>query len=140
MSAYMMQLAKDLQALVAGAVAVEGAKAFEGEAPRDGGGVVLFDEMPFVVYTVSQHSPQDESGVWTLDVFIDVWALNGWENAYKVAAALDDLLDGTVHETAAGVLCCDRNGLVMQRADRDPTDERIRRMSGQYLIRFYPNN
>lgn len=129
------QFAKDLQALLS--ETVNKAAVYEGEAPRDDSGALAVAP-PFVVYTADQRAPADEGGVYNVDLFVDVWALDGWANCYREAMLIDDALDGTVHSMDSGVLCCDQNGLMLNRMERDPEDERIRRMKGQYLIRFYP--
>ena len=137
MIANMDQFAKDLQKLLSKAVGAD-VGVYEREAPRDAGGVVLFDRMPFVVYSADPRAPEDEAEEWTADLFLDVWALGGWADCYRVMALLDDALDAQIHETESGVVCADRNGLCFQRGERDPEDERLRRMSGQYLLRFNP--
>lgn len=129
------QFSVDLQALLSGAA---GVPVYERNAPRDSS-ASLSVEPPFVVYTADTRAPADEGGEWTVDLFVDVWALGGWSRCYEVSQALDDVLNGTAHVRESGALCCDRNGLCYQRSERDPDDERIRRMSGQYLIRFQPN-
>jgi hypothetical protein len=129
------QLAVDLQALLSGAA---GVPVYERSAPRDSG-EALKVEPPFAVYTADTRAPADEGGVWTVDLFVDVWAVGGWAGCYEVSKAIDAVLNGTAHVMESGSLCCDRNGLCYQRAERDPDDERIRRMTGQYLIRFQPN-
>lgn len=131
----MEQLAKDLHALLSGAVT--SAKVYERDAPRDDGGAVV--GLPFVVYTADPRSASTELDGATLDLFVDVWALDSFKNCYSIMAELDSALNGTVHELTSGAVCCDRNGLVFQRGERDPEDERIRRMSGQYLISFNPD-
>lgn len=130
----MKQLAKDIQKTLK---AIAGVGTYERNPPRDAAGVVTA-EMPFLVYTAAAHSPQDERGEWQVDLFLDVWSVDGWEGCYDISEKLDAGLDGTVIEVESGVLFCDRNGLVMNREERDPEDERIRRMSGQYLLRWYP--
>lgn len=96
-------------------------------------------EPPFVIYSADVRAPENEGREWAVDMFVDVWALGSFDKCFEVAARLDEILDGTVHVMASGSLCCDRNGLVFNRMERDPDDERIRRMSGQYLIRFTPD-
>lgn len=129
------QFTKDLQALLASLVSCN---VYEGEAPRDADGVAI--EPPFVVYTATPRAKADESGVYIVDLFIDVWALNSWANCYEHYNALDEALDGTVYAVASGVICADQAGAIYQRNERDVTDERLRRMSGQYILRFYPKN
>jgi hypothetical protein len=131
----MEQFAADLQTLLSEAA---GVPVYERSAPRDSS-EALKVEPPFVVYTADTRAPADEGGEWTVDLFVDVWALGGWAVCYEVSRALDDVLSGTAHFMESGTLCCDRNGLCYQRMERDPDDERIRRMTGQYLIRFQPN-
>lgn len=128
------QLAQDIQSLLAGAVSCA---VYEEDAPRDSNGVITA-RLPYIVYTANFSAPENEAGVFTVDLYIDVWALNSYAACYEIATALDWLLDASVYTMSSGVLCCDRNGLVMNREEKDPEDERIRRMSGQYLIRFYP--
>lgn len=130
----MEQLAKDLQQLLA--ANTNTAPVYAGQAPRDEAGVVI--EPPFVVYTYDPRAPQDEAGEWTIDLFLDVWSINSFSNCYKEMLPLDNALDGQIYELESGIICADRNGLVFQRGEPDPEDERIRRMSGQYLIRFNP--
>lgn len=133
------QFAKDVQKLLTEAVST-GTGVYERQAPRDGNGVVLFDKMPFVVYSVDPRAPEDEAEEWTADLFLDVWALGSWAACYRVMILLDDALCGQIHEVESGVICADRNGLCYQRAERDPEDERLRRMNGQYLLRFNPTS
>lgn len=130
------QFAKDLQKLLSEAVSV-GVGVYE-EPPRDGNGVVLFDQMPFVAYDAQQRAPEDEAEEWQVDLFLDVWALGSWAACYRVMMLLDDALSNQIYEVESGVICADRNGLCYQRNERDPEDERLRRMSGQYLLRFNP--
>lgn len=129
------QFAKDLQSLLSGAV--NAAPVYYGEAPRDESGALSVSP-PFVRYTADTRAPADESGEYLVDVFVDVWALNAWANAYREAILIDDALTDTAYSMQSGTMFCHQNGLVMQRGDRDPEDPRILRMSGQYLIRFYP--
>lgn len=131
----MEQFAKDLQRLLQGLT--NKAAVYEREAPRDGSGALAVSP-PFVVYTADTRAPEDEGGVHTVDLFVDVWGLDTWAACYREAILIDDALTQTVHDMPSGVLCCDQNGLVLQRGERDPEDPRIMRMSGQYLIRFYP--
>jgi hypothetical protein len=131
----MEQLARDVQAILA--ANADGAKVYESGAPRRPDGQVRAT-FPFAVYTFTPRAPLDEAEEWLIDLFLDVWALGGWPDAYRVMSALDTALDGTVHVAGSGVMACDRNGACYQRMERDPDDERIRRMTGQYLIRFSP--
>lgn len=131
----MRQFAVDVHSLLS---ANAGVQVYERNAPRDSGGALTV-EPPFVVYTVDPRSPVDEGREWTADLFLDVWGLGSFDSCFDIAAALDGVLDGTAHVMESGSLCCDRNGLCFQRMERDPDDERIRRMSGQYLIRFTPD-
>ena len=133
----MEQFAADLQTLLSGSVSA-GVQVYERNAPRDAG-EALTVEPPFVVYTADVRAPFDEGGEWSVDLFLDVWALGSFAGCYVEMTKLDDALNGTAHIMASGSLCCDRNGLTYQRAERDPDDERIRRMTGQYLIRFTPD-
>lgn len=135
MIANMDQFAQDLQKLLSEAA---GVGVYEREAPRDADGIVLFDQMPFVVYSADPRAPEDEAEEWQADLFLDVWALGSWAACYRVMMLLDDALDRQVYEMERGVVCADRNGLCFQRNERDPDDERLRRMSGQYLLRFNP--
>lgn len=128
------QFAKDVQALLS---LKAGCPVYEGEAPRDDSGSISV-KPPFVVYSAALSSPISERGTFTAALMLDVWALNGWAACYEIAQRLDDALDEAVYTMPSGVLCVDRDGLVFNRNERDPNDERIRRMSGQYLIRFYP--
>lgn len=137
MIANMDQFAQDLQKLLSEAAGV-GVGVYEREAPRDANGIVLFDQMPFVVYSADPRAPEDEAEEWQADLFLDVWALGSWAACYRVMMLLDDALDRQVYEMESGVVCADRNGLCFQRNERDPDDERLRRMSGQYLLRFNP--
>jgi hypothetical protein len=130
------QFAKDVQKILAEAAGL-GVGVYD-EPPRDSNGVVLFDAMPFVVYDANPRSPEDEAEEWTADLFVDVWALGGWAECFRVSRLLDDALSGYIYEEESGVICADRNGLCYQRNERDPEDERLRRMSGQYLLRFNP--
>lgn len=134
----MDMFAKDLQQLLSETVG-SGVGVYEREAPRDSGGAVLYDNMPFVVYQAYTQSPAVENGVFSVDLFLDIWALNGWAGCFDQGKLLDAALDGTVYDLPGGVFCCDRNGQIMGRSERDPNDERIRRMQSQYLIRYYPN-
>lgn len=133
----MEQFAKDLQQILTKAVTV-GVGVYEREAPRDANGVVLFDKMPFVVYDAQMRAPEDEAEEWAADLFLDVWALGSWAACYRVMMLLDDAFTRQIYTVKSGVICADRNGLCYQRNERDPEDERLRRMSGQYLLRFNP--
>lgn len=124
------QMAKDLQKLLE----TVDYPVYEGQAPRDSAGKIY--EPPYIVYTAEPRAPQDEAEEWQIDLLIDVWALSSWANAYEITNALHALLDGTVHEGRAGTYCIDPNGLIANRNERDPSDERIRRLHSQYLIRF----
>lgn len=130
------QFAKDLQAIVqeaAGDVPV-----FYGDAPRDDAeGVAL--EPPFVVYTADMRAPDDESGEFAADLVIDVWALGGFANAYRVGLRIDYAIEREAIAKDSGAFCFDRNGMLFQRAEQDPDDERIRRVRSQYLLRYNPN-
>ena len=137
MKCNMDQFAKDLQRILSEAAGV-GVGVYEREAPRDANGIVLFDRMPFVVYSADPRAPEDEAEEWTADLFLDVWARNGWDECFRTMSLLDDALDAQAYETESGIICADRNGLCFQRGERDPEDERLRRMSGQYLLRFNP--
>jgi hypothetical protein len=137
MNCNMNQFAKDLQRILSEAAGV-GVGVYEREAPRDANGVVLFDRMPFVVYTADPRAPEDEAEEWHADLFVDVWARNGWDECYRTMQLLDDALDQRIYQADGWLICIDRNGLCFQRGERDPEDERLRRMSGQYLIRFNP--
>ena len=128
----MMQFAKDLQKILRNAA---GVPVYEREAPRDTD-ETLSTEPPFVVYTCDTRAPQDEGGEFTADLLIDVWSLGGWAPCYAIAESLDAALDATAYSTESGTICADRNGLVFNREQRDDSDPRIRRMSGQYLIRY----
>lgn len=132
------QAAKDLQQLLSD-LAGEGVGVYERQAPRDSEGVILYDSMPYVVYSADFRAPEDEAEEWAADLFLDVWALGSFAGCYRVMVPLDDALNQQVYGTESGSFCIDRNGLCYQRADRDPADERIRRLSGQYLVRFNPN-
>lgn len=137
----MEQFAKDLQQLlkqIVGGEFGEEVGVYERQAPRDGNGVVLFDKMPFVVYSADPRAPEDEAEEWTMDLFIDVWGLGSWPGCYRVMLPLDDALNREAYIVKSGIICSDRNGLCFQRAERDPDDERVRRLSGQYLLRFNP--
>lgn len=136
MSADMEQLAKDLQTLLGGLVSCP---VYEREAPRDKTGALTV-KPPFLVYTADPQAPMDEAGVYTLDLFLDMWALNNWGACYEPMKAIDAALDARVHVVNAGTLCTDQSGAIMQRMERDPEDERIRRMYSQYAVRYYPNN
>lgn len=127
------QAAKDLQAWLSGLAG--GVPVYEREAPRDKSESIAV-EPPFVVYTADMRAPDDESGEWTFDLFIDVWALNSYADCYRVMMMIDDGVHGSAHVAESGSFCGDRNGLCYQRGEKDPADERIRRMSGQYLVRF----
>ena len=128
----MMQFAKDLQKILRNAA---GVPVYEREAPRDTD-ETLSTEPPFVVYTCDKRAPQDEGGEFTADLLIDVWSLGGWAPCYAIAESLDAALNATAYQEQCGTICADRNGLVFNREPRDDSDPRIRRMSGQYLIRF----
>ena len=128
----MMQFAKDLQKILRNAA---GVPVYEREAPRDTD-ETLSTEPPFVVYTCDTRAPQDEGGEFTADLLIDVWSLGGWAPCYAIAESLDAALNATAYQEQCGTICADRNGLVFNREPRDDGDPRIRRMSGQYLIRF----
>lgn len=129
------QLAKDVQAILGNAAPCA---VYEADAPRDDAGKAVAP--PYAVYTAIVSDPQTESGVFTVDLTVDVWALNTWDAAYRAAQTLDNELDGTIYDAKSGTLLFDRNGIVFQRMERDPDDSRIRRMRSQYLIRFYPVN
>lgn len=126
------QMAKDLQKIISNAV---DCSVYETEPPRDKDGAITV-KPPFVIYGFTPNSPQDEAGEYQIDVFVDVWALNGWASCYRVAMLVDDALNEVRYNMASGALVCHQNGAIMQRNERDPVDERIRRMSGQYLIRW----
>lgn len=128
----MMQFAKDLQKILRNAA---GVPVYEREAPRDTD-ETLSTEPPFVIYTCDTRAPQDEGGEFTADLLIDVWSLGGWAPCYAIAESLDAALNATAYQEQCGTICADRNGLVFNREPRDDSDPRIRRMSGQYLIRF----
>lgn len=129
------QFAKDVQAILAQAVTCP---VYEGEAPReDGGGIAVTP--PYVEYSCVPSSPDDEGGVYRAVLSIGVWALNGWGDAFAVAQALDDALDGGRYDMPSGLFLTDQAGAVFQRVPKDPTDARIRRMTGQYMVRFYPD-
>ena len=128
----MMQFAKDLQKILRNAA---GVPVYEREAPRDTD-ETLSTEPPFVVYTCDMRAPQDEGGEFTADLLIDVWSLGGWAPCYAIADSLDAALNATAYQDQCGTICADRNGLVFNREPRDDGDPRIRRMSGQYLIRY----
>lgn len=128
----MMQFAKDLQKILRNAA---GVPVYEREAPRDTD-ETLSTEPPFVVYTCDMRAPQDEGGEFTADLLIDVWSLGGWAPCYAIAESLDASLNATAYQEQCGTICADRNGLVFNREPRDDNDPRIRRMSGQYLIRY----
>ena len=130
----MEKFAKDLQAILSAAVYAE-AEVYERQAPRYDSGELAVSP-PFVVYTCDMRGPQDEGGEWQGDLLLDVWALGSWKYCYSLMAMLDEALDGMAYRRESGTICTDRNGLVFQRMERDPDDERIRRMSGQYLVRF----
>ena len=128
----MMQFAKDLQKILRNAA---GVPVYEREAPRDTD-ETLSTEPPFVVYTCDMRAPQDEGGEFTADLLIDVWSLGGWAPCYAIAESLDAALNATAYQEQCGTICADRNSLVFNREPRDDGDPRIRRMSGQYLIRY----
>lgn len=128
----MMQFAKDIQKILRNAAGVQ---VYEREAPRDTD-ETLSTEPPFVVYTCDMRAPQDEGGEFTADLLIDIWSLGGWAPCYAIAESLDAALNATAYQEQCGTICADRNGLVFNREPRDDNDPRIRRMSGQYLIRF----
>lgn len=130
----MEQFAKDLQAILAAAVGTY-ANVYERQAPRYDNGQLSVSP-PFAVYTCDMRGAQDEGGEQQGDLFIDVWALDSWEDCYGVMAMIDEALEGMARKVGSGTICTDRNGAVFQRMERDPDDERIRRMSGQYLVRF----
>ena len=125
-------LAKELHALLEG---IAGIPTYEGEAPRDAS-EALAGRPPFMVYDAQPRGPEDEACEWTLDLFVDLWGLDSWAPCYAAMARLDDALDRAAFELECGALCADRSGLTFQRMERDPDDERIRRMRGQYLLRF----
>lgn len=126
----MRQFATDVQTLLS---SYAGVQVYERRAVSDS------IEPPFVIYSADVRAPENEGREWSVDLFIDVWALGSFAECFEVTEKLDSILDGTVFVMASGSLCCDRNGLVFNRMERDPDDERIRRMSGQYLIRFTPD-
>lgn len=128
----MEALAKELHALLEG---IAGIPTYEGEAPRDAS-EALAVRPPFLVYDAQPRGPEDEAGEWTLDLFLDVWALDTFAACYAAFVELDGALDRAAFELECGALCADRGGLTFQRMERDPYDERIRRMRGQYLLRF----
>lgn len=130
--ARVIQFAKDLQKILRNAA---GVPVYEREAPRNAD-ESLAVEPPFVVYTCDMRAPQDEGGEFTADLLIDIWSMGGWAPCYAIAESLDDALNATAYAEQCGTICADRNGLVFNREPRDDSDPRIRRMSGQYLIRF----
>ena len=132
----MRHMAKDLQTLLASFAG--GVPVYEREAPRNADGAISV-EPPFAVYTADTRAPENEGGEWSVDLTIDVWSLGSWARCYDVAEALDDALDSRAYTMESGTFCADRNGLVFERMERDQDDERIRRMQGQYLLRFNPN-
>ena len=129
------QFAKDLQSILANATT---AGVYEGEAPRGSNDVVLTGSIPFVVYTCSVASPTTERGDYTASIFVDVWALDSWANAYQVAGEVHTALDGFAGVLDCGRLSIDANGAVMSREARDPDNERIRRLHSQYVATLYP--
>ena len=128
------QMAKDIQAIISGAITCP---AYCGEAPRNSDGAIKV-EPPFVAYTYMPNSSVSEDETLSISLYLDVWALNDYGEALSIAAALDDALNGTIYDKPSGVFFCDRDGAIMQRMERDPADERIRRVTGQYVARFAP--
>lgn len=122
------QFAEDLQALLAGSAPCP---VFEGEAPRNA-------VPPYVVYTAPVTAPVFEDEEHTATLFLDVWALGSWDGCFEVSQALDAALNGRAYDLPSGALCCDQGGVIFQRMQRDPGDERIRRMAGQYALRWSP--
>lgn len=129
------QFAKDLQSILANATT---AGVYEGEAPRGADDTVLTGAAPFVVYTCDVASPMTERGDYTANVFIDVWALDSWANAYQVAGDLHEALNGFVGVLECGRVSIDPNGAIMTREARDPDNERVRRLNSQYVAVLYP--
>lgn len=129
------QMAKDLQNIILSGAADY--PVYCGEPPRDSDGAILV-EPPYIAYTYQPNSSIGEDETLQISLFIDVWALNQYNSAFLIAAQLDDALNGTVYDMPSGVFCCDRDGAIMQRMDRDPADERVRRVTGQYVARFAP--
>jgi hypothetical protein len=129
------QFARDLQGILANATT---AGVYEGEAPRGADETVLTGAAPFVVYTCDVASPMTERGDYTANVFIDVWALDSWANAYQVAGDLHEALNGFVGVLECGRVSIDPNGAIMTREARDPDNERVRRLHSQYVAVLYP--
>ena len=129
------QMAKDIQRIIASGAA--DCPVYCGEPPRDSDGAISV-EPPYIAYTYQPNASTGEDETLSISLFIDVWALNQYNSAFLIAAQLDDALNGTVYDMPSGVFFCDRDGAIMQRMDRDPADERIRRVTGQYVARFAP--
>ena len=129
------QFARDLQSVLANATT---AGVYEGEAPRGADDTVLTGAAPFVVYTCDVASPMTERGDYTANVFVDVWALDTWANAYQVAGDLHEALNGFVGVLECGRVSIDPNGAIMTREARDPDNERVRRLHSQYVAVLYP--
>ena len=126
------RMAQELQSLLSD---VAGIPAYYLDAPRDDAeGIAV--KPPFLVYEAAPRAPDDESGEWSFDLFLDVWALDSTAKCFEAMSRLDAALNGEAFELESGTMCADRNGALFQRHAQDPDDERIRRMRGQYLIRF----
>lgn len=131
------QFAKDLQAIMqeaAGDVPV-----YYGDAPRDNSEGLAVSP-PFVVYRADMRAPADESGEFPADLTVDVWALGCFADAYRVGLRIDYAIEREAVLKDSGAFCFDRSGALFQRAEQDPDDERIRRATSQYLIRYNPKD
>ena len=127
------QVQKDVQRILADAVPKCGV--YHQEPPRGKDGVVL-PKFPYLVYSYAI-SEGDESGEKRIALSIDVWATSTGD-CFRQYMLADDALDDASYTMPSGVFFCHRNGIIGQRGQSDPHDERIKRMNGQYLMRFYP--
>ena len=134
-AASLEQFAKDLHGILAQATT---AGVYEGEAPRGANDVVLTGAYPFAVYSAVVNGPVDELGAYGVDLYLDVWALDSWANAYQVAGALHEALDGFVGVLECGRVNIEPGGVIMNREARDPDNERVRRLRSQYAAVLYP--
>lgn len=134
-AASLEQFAKDLQSLLAGSTS---AGVYEGEAPRGADDAVLTGAYPFVVYSAAVGAPASELGAYSVDLFVDVWALDSWGAAYKVAGEVHEALNGFVAVLDCGRVSIDPAGAIMNREARDPDNGRVRRLRGQYSALLYP--
>lgn len=130
----LQQMAKDVQSILLDAATCP---VYHTEPPRDSAGAIAVTP-PYVVYTDTPNGSGTENGQLLISLYVDVWALGSYESALEIAGELDEALNETVIVKPSGAYFADRDGAIMQRMEKDPADERIRRVTGQYVLRFAP--